>query len=395
MPRDIFGNYTLPAGNPVITGTIIASVWANTTLSDIATALTNSLSIDGSVTTLKIANLAVTTGKLADGAVTTIKIADANVTTAKLDAGLQANISARNWIINGDFQHWRYSTTSSSDGFFADDRWYNISTGTTHTTSRNDFTLGQTDVPGNPRYFSHTVVTSSAGASNFAQKVQAMESVTTLAGRTVTVSGWAKADGVRDIAFNFNQNFGTGGGASAAVPTAGQKFLLNTTWQFFELTFTIPSITGKTIGSSATDHLALNIWFDAGSNFNSQTDTLGQITGNVDLALIKVEDGSYATPFIFDSYQESLAECQRYYQVGNYRWEGGAISGTAYGTNVNFPVQMRVAPVIAKVDLAGISFPTTTSVTSNTVNDIAFTRIANATGGGVYSGSWTASAELL
>lgn len=64
MPRDIAGNYTLPAGNPVVPNTIIASNWANITMQDIATALTNSLSIDGSVTTAKIADDAVTPPKL-------------------------------------------------------------------------------------------------------------------------------------------------------------------------------------------------------------------------------------------------------------------------------------------------------------------------------------------
>lgn len=44
MPRDSSGNYTLPAGNPVVTQTLITSNWANTTLSDIAAALTDSLS---------------------------------------------------------------------------------------------------------------------------------------------------------------------------------------------------------------------------------------------------------------------------------------------------------------------------------------------------------------
>jgi hypothetical protein len=43
MPRDATGNYTLPTGNPVITGTTITSTWANTSLSDIATALTDSV----------------------------------------------------------------------------------------------------------------------------------------------------------------------------------------------------------------------------------------------------------------------------------------------------------------------------------------------------------------
>lgn len=47
MPRDLTGNYTLPAGNPVVTNTVIASTWANTTLSDLATAMTNSLDRTG------------------------------------------------------------------------------------------------------------------------------------------------------------------------------------------------------------------------------------------------------------------------------------------------------------------------------------------------------------
>lgn len=47
MSRAAGGTYTLPAGNPVITGTVISSTWANTTLTDIATALTDSLSRTG------------------------------------------------------------------------------------------------------------------------------------------------------------------------------------------------------------------------------------------------------------------------------------------------------------------------------------------------------------
>lgn len=47
MPRDSSGNYTLPAGNPVVTNTVIDSVWANTTLADIAAQLNNVLTRDG------------------------------------------------------------------------------------------------------------------------------------------------------------------------------------------------------------------------------------------------------------------------------------------------------------------------------------------------------------
>ena len=48
MPRNAQGLYVLPAGNPVTPGTIIESVWANTTMSDLADAMTGSLPRDGS-----------------------------------------------------------------------------------------------------------------------------------------------------------------------------------------------------------------------------------------------------------------------------------------------------------------------------------------------------------
>ena len=47
MSRNGSGTYTLPAGNPVVTGTTITSSWANTSLSDIASALTGSVAADG------------------------------------------------------------------------------------------------------------------------------------------------------------------------------------------------------------------------------------------------------------------------------------------------------------------------------------------------------------
>ena len=48
MPRNPHGIYSLPAGNPVVSGTLIESTWANPTMSDIAAALTGSLPRDGS-----------------------------------------------------------------------------------------------------------------------------------------------------------------------------------------------------------------------------------------------------------------------------------------------------------------------------------------------------------
>jgi len=47
MPRDLNGTYTLPAGNPVVTGTVITSTWANDTMTDVGSELTDSLSRSG------------------------------------------------------------------------------------------------------------------------------------------------------------------------------------------------------------------------------------------------------------------------------------------------------------------------------------------------------------
>lgn len=50
MPRNGAGSFNLVAGNPVVTNTTISSTWANNTLSDIAGALTQSISKDGQTT---------------------------------------------------------------------------------------------------------------------------------------------------------------------------------------------------------------------------------------------------------------------------------------------------------------------------------------------------------
>lgn len=70
MPRNGSSVYSLPAGNPVIPGTVIATTWANTTLTDIATALTNSLSTDGSTATVSLAGKTMSGGTFSGPTVT-------------------------------------------------------------------------------------------------------------------------------------------------------------------------------------------------------------------------------------------------------------------------------------------------------------------------------------
>jgi hypothetical protein len=220
----------------------------------------------------------------------------------------------RNAIINGNFDVWQRGTSFSASAFAAD-RWLNGYVGSSAVMSRQAFTLGQTDVPGEPRFFSRAVVTSVAGASNYSIMLQRIEGVRTFAGQTVTISFWAKADAARSIAVELAQWFGTGGSPSAMVTGIGAtKFTIGTAWQQISLTVNVPSIAGKTLGTAGDDYLALNIWFDGGSSFNARNGTLGQQSGTFDIARVQVEPGGFRTPFELRPLGTELALCQRYYE---------------------------------------------------------------------------------
>jgi hypothetical protein len=220
----------------------------------------------------------------------------------------------RNAIINGNFDIWQRGTSFTGSGYGAD-RWIFSHSGTTKTATRQSFTLGQTAVPGEPQYFCRHVVSSVAGAGNFCILRQYIESVRTFADRQVTVSFWANADASRPIAVELIQNFGSGGSPSTTVTGIGTtKVTLSTGWQKITVTATIPSISGKTIGSNDNDWLGLFIWFDAGSNFNSRTDSLGHQSGTFNIAQVQVEAGPVATPFERRPIGTELALCQRYFE---------------------------------------------------------------------------------
>jgi hypothetical protein len=262
---------------------------------------------------------------------------------------------SRNLIINGDFSIWQRGTSATTFGYKADDRWFTAGNGNTVTFSRQAFTLGQTDVPGNPQYFSRTVITSSAGASNFTSKYQAVESVINTSGKEVTLSFWAKADSAKNIATEFFQSFGTGGSPSAPVLGINAvTHALTTSWQKFTVTAAIPSVSGKTLGTSGSDQLGVDFWFDAGSDFDSRTNSLGQQSGTFDIANVQLEFGDTATEFEYVSPADQLARCQRYYWRVEKTSSNVALGTTAtYTTNVSsyttlkYPVTMRAIPSIS------------------------------------------------
>jgi hypothetical protein len=102
MSRNGSGVYSLPAGNPVVTNTTISSTWANTTLADIATALSGSLAADGQ--TPATGNLDLNSNKvvlLANGTVATDAINLGQLTAALTNTTITGNLTVTG---NGTFQ---------------------------------------------------------------------------------------------------------------------------------------------------------------------------------------------------------------------------------------------------------------------------------------------------
>jgi hypothetical protein len=223
--------------------------------------------------------------------------------------------AGKNKFINGNFGIWQRGTSFdiTAVGYTAD-RFLIGNIGNTGTVTQQAFTAGAAPVAGyESQYFLRANVVGVAGAGNFATLNQRIEDVRSLAGQTVTISYWAKADAAKSVSLEFQQFFGSGG--SANVNTSAGKQALTTSWARYSATVTIPSISGKTL--VGTTYLDFRFFLTAGSNFDARTSTLGTQSIIFDVWGVQVEYGSKATPFQLaggGDPQSELAMCQRYFE---------------------------------------------------------------------------------
>jgi len=198
----------------------------------------------------------------------------------------------KNLIINGGFDVWQRGTSLTAVASYLADRWLN---GQSETQTRQTFTVGQTDVPGNPTYYHR----GAGGALNWYEMTQKMEDVRLTAGREVTLSYWAKGDSTFTNQIYVTQDFGTSG--STSVGAAQSTANITTSWARYTHTFTLASITGKTVGANSF----LRVYVARANVANIV----------IDIANVQLELGSVATDFEHRSYGEELALCQRYYDL--------------------------------------------------------------------------------
>ena len=301
-----------------------------------------------------------TSGLTASNVQDAIDEVDSTLDTVEIQQAQGQNYG-KNLIINGDFSVWQRGTSQTTDGYGSADRAQSFATGSAMSITQQAFTLGQTDVPNNPKYFFRDAVTSVAGAGNGVTTGQNIEDVTKTSGKEVTLSFWAKADAAKNIATEFFQNFGTGGSPSASVTGIGSTtHSLTTSWQKFTTTVTIPSVSGKTLGSNNNNYLRLIFWFEAGSDFDARTNSLGQQSGTFDIANVQLEFGDTATEFEYVHPADQLARCQRYFEIlgqgtaANFLGVGHAENSTSGQTPIFF-TEKRAIPSFTVSDVTGFS----------------------------------------
>ena len=271
-------------------------------------------------------------------------------TTAGSLAGYLDFLPNRNRIINGAFDVWQRGGGGfvCTDGTYTADQWRYAQTGAggTHTVTRVDQPTGSTLISGiNPRYYlrlSNTVI-GSATAQIIGQRI---EDVRTLAGQECTLSAWIKGTAT-GITAKAVQNFGTGGSPSSAVTTTLGTATPTTSWVRLHVHFTMPSLSGKTIGTA--ENSFVEIQFDCGSSL-----------GTLDLWGVQLEQNTTQTAFEREPIQQTIAKCQRYfektydYQVaaGTASPVGAAIQGATSDAGSgchfwsNYAVQKRDTPTL-------------------------------------------------
>ncbi len=312
-----------------------------------------------------------------------------------------------NKIINGGFEVAQRGTSfarTASTTEYSLDRWLvRIGSSTTGTITQESFTVGQTDVPGEPKNFLRLVTTGSGGSGNWLR--QRIEDVRTLAGGPVTISMYVKAAVAYSDSLYLSQDFGSGG---SGTENESQVINFTTSWTKVEVTYNMPSIAGKTLGTN--HYLQLEIPMDDPGN-------------TIDIANVKVEYGDAATDYEREPFSEEVRRCQYYYQksfnlttppadsvVNTTILVGAAMGTTLVRYNLPFRGRMRVAPTVttysaAAVGASGnwgvweITWVAATSMAISNASESSVLIDLNVTAvtldaAKVIVGEWTADAEL-
>ena len=263
--------------------------------------------------------------------------------------------AGKNKIINGDFRfNQRNFTSNTTNASYNFDRFKQQNSGGTVTVTPQTFTLGTAPVAGyEGTNFVRIVSASQTLTSHYAALSQTIESVRTLAGQTATISVWAKAStGTPKIGLTVEQSFGDGGSPSSAVTTTSAAQTITSSWARYSFTVSVPSISGKTLGTTGNDGLNILLFTSCGSGLTGFSTDVGLQNVTIDFWGVQVEANSTATAFqtATGTLQGELAACQRYYfrsgGLNTFQIFGSGYADQTTTAQIMCPltVSMRVVP---------------------------------------------------
>lgn len=329
-------------------------------------------------------------------------IADLGAVTARLDTvgASSGALSNRNLVINGAMMVAQRATSVSSQtssGLKTVDRIVTNASGSTYNQSQQTVTVGgETGLPTQfTKFLRHDVTTSNDNA-HFYHKIEGVASVP--AG-TVTLSFYAKGTTpTGGLSFRAYQNFGTGGSPSTEVSiTISDTVTLTSTWQRFSINITVPSITGKTLGTNGND----TFYFGIGQFANTSTNAY-----QLDITGLQLEVGDSATPFEHRSFGDELARCQRYYEktdregTDTYRLSiNKGTTSASYFFPIGFRVTKRAKPTTTLTQTFDDNLDLSVHTASTGRNHMGVISTQGSGGGttdtrALAEFTWTADAEL-
>lgn len=216
------------------------------------------------------------------------KIQTGTLPTSALDAATQAKFGYKNYCFNPAFWMWTGGTTFTS-GTANADGWNHTMPGISYTISRQAVSAGENDtLLRQSRYFFRcATTTTSSTASKFYNNY--IKNPRLFSGQTVTISAAVKVSSgtLPTLSFFVEQYFGTGGSPSSSVLTSGSlNAQPNSQWQQLYATINVPSISGKTLGSTTQGEIRFGF-----QTANSST------AYQLDITNFQVEYGNVATTF--------------------------------------------------------------------------------------------------
>jgi hypothetical protein len=277
------------------------------------------------------------------------------------------DLGRRNMIINGNMEVAQRSTSVAvtASAYHTCDRW-----GIT-LSSAGRFTMSQesiTDLEGFGKALKLDCTTADTSIASdeilllyqrfegqFLQKMQKGFSTAKPVTLSFYVKGNANATYVAELldADNSNRHI-------------NKSFSVTTSWSRVSLTF--PGDTTGKLDADNANSLRLHIWLHGGSNYTSgtlqtswgsivqanraagQVNVFDNTSNNFYLTGVQLELGEVATPFKHETYIDSLARCQRYYQISGTARTYGIVANQHTATtcyaNLRWWQLMRAAPTV-------------------------------------------------